>query len=62
MIISAGHDEVILSEQMLVDCGEGSCEEGGEEWNGLQTIIDLGGSPLEEDYPYTAEDGKVHFL
>ena len=58
LIISAGQDQVILSEQMLVDCGEGSCEEGGMENDGLQTIIDLGGSPLEDDYPYTAEDGK----
>ena len=55
----AGHDQVILSEQMLVDdCGTGSCD-GGLESSGLTTIINLGGIASEDDYPYTTEDGNI---
>ena len=55
----AGHDQVILSEQMLVDdCGTGSCD-GGLMSSGLTTIINLGGIANEDDYPYSAEDGNV---
>ena len=55
--LKAGNDQVILSEQMLIDCGEGDCNGGWKEV-GYETIIEQDGIALEEDYHYTAHNGK----
>ena len=61
MILKAGNDMVILSEQMLIDCGDGDCNGGWKEV-GYETIIDQGGIALEEDYHYTAHNGKLSLV
>ena len=48
---------MFFSEQMLVDCGAGDCN-GGWADRAFDTIIDQGGDCREEDYPYTAHNGK----
>jgi len=64
-----GNNLTQYSEQMLVDCSVGCCEElnqtvcnqgcnGGWQWNAYEDIIGWGGLVLESDYPYTAQDGK----
>ena len=56
---AAGNGQVVLSEQMLVDCSpyDAGCD-GGYPENTFDFIIDNGGVCKEEDYPYTAQDGK----
>lgn len=44
-----------LSEQELVDCGDGSCD-GGWTSRAYETIMAQGGQMKESDYPYTAKD------
>ncbi|KAJ8665171.1 hypothetical protein QAD02_006833 [Eretmocerus hayati] len=54
---------VSLSEQQLVDCTRDindGCG-GGLEDETLQYIAENGGIETEEDYPYTAEDGRCEF-
>ena len=46
---------------MLVDCGPGYGCDGGWVDRALEFLIDSDGSVLEDDYPYTAEDGKLFF-
>jgi cathepsin F len=57
-----------FSEQMIVDCSHGCCEElgqtvcnqgcdGGWMWNAMTDIISWGGVMTETSYPYTGEDG-----
>jgi len=52
----AGNSPVVLSEQMLVDCGMGDCN-GGWADRAYDTIISEGGDCLESDYPYQASNG-----
>jgi len=52
----AGNSPVVLSEQMLVDCGAGDCQ-GGWADRAYDTIINKGGDCLESDYPYQASNG-----
>merc|ERR1711981_26870 len=49
-----------LSEQELVDCGEGSCD-GGWTSRAYDTIVKMGGQMRERDYPYTAQDGWCQY-
>jgi cathepsin F len=58
----AGHELVSLSEQQMVDCDkvDQGCN-GGLPSDAYQYLIKAGGSMLEKDYPYTAEDGTCHF-
>lgn len=51
-----GNEKVVLAEQMMLDCGSGSCQ-GGSLTGAFNTIIDKEGAALEEDYPYRASDG-----
>ncbi|XP_028800688.1 senescence-specific cysteine protease SAG39-like [Neltuma alba] len=54
---------VSLSEQELVDCdtkGEDQGCEGGYMEDGFEFIIKNGGITTEENYPYTASDGKCN--
>ena len=53
-----GNEKVVLAEQMMLDCGSGSCQ-GGSLTGAFKTIIDKEGAALEEDYPYRASDGKI---
>jgi len=57
-----------FSEQLLVDCSHGCCEElnqsvcnsgceGGWQWNAYTDIESWGGIALESAYPYTGVDG-----
>jgi len=50
----AGNDKVVLSEQMLVDCGPGYGCDGGWTDYALDFLIESGGAQAEADYPYTA--------
>ena len=52
-------DMSVLSEQMLVDCSPNHGCDGGNVGRALEYIQENGGCPLERDYPYTAQDGKV---
>ena len=52
----AGNTPVVLSEQMLVDCGMGDCG-GGWADEAYETILTYGGDCLESDYPYQASNG-----
>jgi len=58
----AGNGQVVLSEQMLVDCSpyDAGCD-GGYPENTFDFIIDNGGVCKEEDYPYTAQDGRCSY-
>merc|ERR1712080_576753 len=49
-----------LSEQELVDCGDGDCD-GGWTSRAYQTIIAQGGQMLGSDYPYTAQNGWCRY-
>lgn len=56
---------VSLSEQQLIDCDRAPPYEdqgckGGDFGGGLHYIITHGGIDTEEDYPYTASDGKCN--
>ena len=57
LLFSAGNDKVVLSEQMLVDCGPGAGCGGGYPEDALDFLIETG-AVAEDDYPYTATDGK----
>ena len=57
----AGNGKVVLGEQMLVDCSVGDCN-GGWVDRALDHIINVGGAPMESDYPYTARNGKFHTM
>jgi C1A family cysteine protease len=50
-----------LSEQELVDCGDGSCD-GGWTSRAYETIMAQGGQMLERDYPYTASDDRCKYV
>ena len=50
-----------MAEQMLVDCGMGDCN-GGWADRAFDTIKTQGGCCLEEDYPYTAHNGKYSHI
>jgi len=61
-------DPVDLSEQAIVDCsqncsnvdGQPVCNEGcngGWPWAAVADVVNWGGLPTEDDYPYTAADG-----
>jgi len=52
----AGNTPVVLSEQMLVDCGMGDCN-GGWADRAYDTILTYGGDCLANDYPYQASNG-----
>jgi cathepsin L len=52
---------VSLSEQELVDCGDGSCD-GGWTSRAYETIMAQGGQMLERDYPYTASDDRCKYV
>merc|ERR1711963_1256914 len=56
----AGNGKVVLGEQMLVDCSVGDCN-GGWVDRALDHIINVGGAPMESDYPYTARNGNCHY-
>merc|ERR1712227_873212 len=49
----AGNDRVVLSEQMLVDCGPGMGCDGGWVDSAFDHLI-KNGAEAETDYPYTA--------
>jgi len=60
---------LLLSEQAIVDCshncsgvdGESVCNEGcngGWPWAAVADVVNWGGLPTEDDYPYTAADGS----
>ena len=55
--ISAGNEQVCLSEQMLLDCGGGSCS-GGSLTGGYKVIEKEHGVASQSDYPYSAHEGK----
>ena len=55
----AGNDKVVLSEQMLVDCGPGYGCDGGWTDYALDFLIESGGAQAEADYPYTAGVDEV---
>ena len=60
----AGNDKVVLSEQMLVDCGPGYGCDGGWTDYALDFLIESGGAQAEADYPYTAgvdEEAGLNF-
>ena len=57
MFISAGNEQVCLSEQMLLDCGGGSCS-GGSLTGGYKVIEKEHGVASQSDYPYSAHEGK----
>jgi len=48
-------DLISMSEQQMVDCGQGSCQ-GGYMNNGWKTVEN--GINKEDDYPYEARNGK----
>jgi len=59
---------LLLSEQQIVDCSHGCCEEEGQQvcnsgcsggwmWNAMTDIMSWGGLETETAYPYTGEDG-----
>jgi len=50
-------DLISMSEQQMVDCGQGSCN-GGYMTSAWQTVRN--GIETEETYPYTAKDGHCH--
>ena len=60
MCLTAGQ-QIVMAEQMLVDCGMGDCN-GGWADRAFDTIIDQGGDCREEDYPYTAHNGKYFII
>jgi len=53
----AGNDKIVLSEQMLVDCGPGAGCDGGWVDYALDYLIDSG-AETEADYPYTAGEDE----
>ena len=55
--ILAGHEQVCLSEQNLLDCGGGSCS-GGSLTGGYKVIEKEHGVASQSDYPYSAHEGK----
>jgi len=55
MWMKANNELLSLSEQQMVDCGQGSCN-GGYMDNGWVTVKD--GANTEADYPYEAKDGQ----
>jgi len=67
-----GNDQVILSEQVIVDCSHGCSDEppygpvcnqgcsGGWQWNAYFDIVSWGGLQTEAEYPYTATTGTCH--
>ena len=56
----SGNELLSLSEQELIDCGEGDCN-GGAVYAGYETIIRNGGEMLETDYPYEAKEGQCRY-
>ena len=52
----AGNSMEVLSEQELVDCGDGDCN-GGWVDRAYDTMLNKGGLMSEADYPYTAQNG-----
>jgi len=48
---------ISMSEQQMIDCGEGGCN-GGYMTNAWETVKD--GIESESTYPYTARDGSCH--
>ncbi|KYQ91485.1 hypothetical protein DLAC_08453 [Tieghemostelium lacteum] len=59
--IKAGNDQVILSEQQIVDCdtNDGGCG-GGDPHTAMDYVIKAGGLTSESQYPYIANDGTCH--
>ena len=53
----AGNSPEILSEQMLMDCGNGDCGGGWPE-DAFRTIMAKNGDCTEADYPYHASNGN----
>ncbi|XP_055714478.1 procathepsin L-like [Phlebotomus papatasi] len=56
---------ISLSEQQIVDCSGGAGNHGcagGSLRNTLRYLVSCGGLMRQQDYPYTASEGKCHFL
>merc|ERR1712227_299360 len=58
--IIAGNEQVCLSEQMLLDCGGGSCS-GGSLTGGYKVIEKEHGVASQSDYPYSAHEGHCRY-
>jgi len=60
--ILAGHTQVLLSPQQIVDCdtNDAGCN-GGDPPTAYAYVISAGGLDTEASYPYTAEDGNCAF-
>ena len=56
----ANDDLYNLSEQELIDCGQGSCD-GGWTSRAYDTIMRQGGIETETWYPYEGRDGSCRY-
>ncbi|KAI1707822.1 papain family cysteine protease domain-containing protein [Ditylenchus destructor] len=48
----------VLSEQQVVDCTSGDCEQGADPWESAGQLINSSGIVAEDVYPYTGHKGK----
>jgi len=58
--VIAGHENVCLSEQMLLDCGGGTCS-GGSLTGGYKVIERKHGVASQSDYPYYGYQGNCEY-